>query len=187
VSSGRLSRSEYSMIRRTRPRARRAPRTAVTVLQRGGQRRQGAVHRDLPLGRVDGELRSERHGTRAVTARDEVALDLDVSQHLEEVARVRGEERFVDLLALAAEPSVPEPPRRRAVDSRGLVGGREQLASLGSRQQEERVVAELAAEPRVDLLVLEMRVGLVRPGGFALTATEADRPPLRFRASGRPS
>ena len=106
-------------------------------LQRGRQRRQRAIHRQLLRARVDRQLRLDRRRRLAVAARDEEALDLDVAQHLGQIAVVRGEQRLEDL-----------PVAVRQIAAQQVVGGAEaarsaapsrcvdQLAPLGARQQQ---------------------------------------------------
>ena len=113
-------------------------------LQRRRQRRQRAVHRQLLRTRVDGQLRLDRGRRLAVAARDEEALDLDVAQHLGQVAVVRGEQRLEDLAVPVGQ-----------VAAQQVVGGAEavaiggaqplidQIATLRARQEQERVVAQL--------------------------------------------
>ena len=130
-------------------------------LQRRRQRRQRAIHRELARARVDRQLRLDGGHGLAVAARDEEALDLDVAQHLGEVAVVRREQRLEDL---------PVAVRQIAVGD--VVGGAKTVAgfagqsfvdegaALGPRQEQQRVIAQLVDDLRLDELVVEVGVGV---------------------------
>jgi hypothetical protein len=97
----------------------------------------------------------------AIALRDEIALHLDVLQHLRVRAVVAGEQRLEDLLALVRELAAQDPvaevfARRLAV----LLAHHalEQLLALVDGNEEERMVADLDEELRVDLIVREVRV-----------------------------
>ena len=66
--------------------------------ERRGQRAQRAIGRDLALRRVDGHLRTDGDGARAIAARDGEALDLHVREHLAQVAAIGDQQRVQDLL-----------------------------------------------------------------------------------------
>ena len=147
-------------------------------LERRGQGLERAVHRDLPLARVDAELRPDGHGARAVAARDEVSLDLHVLEHLGVRPVVRGEQRLEHLLR---PQTYGTDARCRLVDRRRrlvwpLIGRQEEPFAVGGRDEEQRVVAHLDHQLRVDLLVGQVGVG-VDPlaAGLAAVVSEAER------------
>ena len=132
-----------------------------------------AVGRDLVVGGVHAHLRLHRHRAHLVAARDVEALDLHVAQHLEVVALVVGEQRRVDAAALVAHLSVQEVVGEHGLGVGGLrvpglallEGAVEEALALGGRQDEERVVAQLARDAHVDGVGVQVRVGGQVPSG----------------------
>ena len=95
----------------------------------------------------------------AVAARDEVALDLHVLEHLGVRPAVRRQQRLEDLLALVRELAREDPARWAARWRRRACSPLPAAApALGHRDEKERVVADLDRELGVNLVVGQMRV-----------------------------
>jgi hypothetical protein len=141
-----------------------------------------AIGRDLALARVHADLRPEGHGAQSVPPRDEVALDLDVPQRLREGSLVRDEQRLEDLLILVRKGAPQQPFGRPLAHARRSVEVVEQPSALGQRQQEERVIAQLDREARLDVLLAEVRVARARwaPPGASSPKPMAPRSAFRL-------
>src|SRR3954468_23122244 len=104
--------------------------------------------------RLDGDPRLP------VAMRDLEALDPDVTQHLDQVALVAREQRVVDRLVAwrqrAAAQVVTE------VEALALEELAEQLLTLRERHEQQRMIAKLVTEARVDLVVGQIRERLER-------------------------
>ncbi len=145
-------------------------------LQRRRQRSEATIGRDLAFSGVHRELRPERDRADAVAPRNEVALDLDVPQHLLERTVVSAEQRLEHLTALVRELAAQHPRRRRLLRAGVGVHALEQALALGTRQQKQRMIAHLDEQPRVDVLLGQVRVALLaREHRARALAAEADR------------
>jgi hypothetical protein len=154
------------------------------VLQRGRQVRHRAVGGDLAHPGVHRHLRLDGDHRLLVAAVDVEALDLHVAQDLEVVALVGGQQAVEDLPALVAQVALEDVVREREVLDALLLQVRlQQRPALGARDEEDRVVLELAAQARVEVLALQVReAGQVL--GLALLA-EAERAAVQRRALGK--
>src|SRR5205085_2167652 len=128
----------------------------------------------LALAGVDAHLRADGHRARAIATRDEVALDAHMAEHLLEIAAIAVEERLEDLLALVRETTAHQPLRRRLVDAGSLERARHDVVTRGGREEEQRMIADLVVQLRVDEVFLEVRERAVLARAPRLAA-KADR------------
>src|SRR5690606_30819803 len=117
-------------------------------LQRRGERAKAAIGGHLALPGIHRELGPERHRAHAIATRTEVALDLDVPQHLLERAAIRREQGFVDLTALVRQLTAEHPGRRGFGRPRLLIQTLDELLPLLARDQKERMIADLHEQSR---------------------------------------
>ena len=122
------------------------------------QRLQLLVHRQLSDPGVDVQLGLDRHEPLAVAAREEEALDLHVLEHPLEVTVVRVEQRIGDgprpWREITVDEVVTDPRVRRDAPVRleALEDGPPPLL----RQQQHRMVPQIAGHPRVDVVLVEV-------------------------------
>ena len=156
-------------------------------VERGRERRARPVRGHLPVPRVGEVLRLDRDRRLLVPGGDVEPLDLDVAQHLQPVAVVRGEQRVVDLAAAVAQLAVHEVLRQDEVAVAGALAGGgpapllEQPSPLLARDEQQRMVLHRAREPRIERVALEVRVGRELSGLGARPEPEpaaALQPPL---------
>ena len=127
-------------------------------LQRRRQRRERAIRGDLALGRVDRQLRLDGDPALAIAMRDLEALDADVAQHLDVVALVAREQRVVDRAVARRQRAVRAGSRRRSQPACRVASSlSSSCLALVERDQQQRMIAELVAEARVDRVVGQVR------------------------------
>ena len=141
------------------------------ALQRGRQRGQGPVRRDLALAGVDRHLRLDGDVAGAVAVRHVEALDRDVAQDLEVVAVVRRQQRLVHRAVLGRELAHAQVVGHHQPGRAGR-GRVEQRHPVLERDEQHRVVAQLVADAGVDQVVGQVgeRVGRAVGAGPAAEA-----------------
>src|SRR5690606_40984119 len=104
-------------------------------LQTGRQSRQRSVGGHLSLSCVDAHLRPYGHGPLPVAARNEVALYLNVTQHLRQRPIVCRQERVENASVLVRQLTVPQPVAQVQLPLPAIAQLAQQFAAFWKRKE----------------------------------------------------